>query len=516
VADVSAFAALIHDGLFDPSPSESILRVKDAVAKELTALDSTARVKRTDYFNHTFAPDFIMTWPDASSRRVYLRMAYDLEALVDDVALIDSTDPLILGLTSVESVEAKPHVDRVIADSDAMFTEPAALEKLIDRKKNDSTANMLSNALAQGGRGSFVGDEAVDLADVVQRGFKSAADVDTEGTAEAIGTISDRLRGQQAWRMNRVLQAVWEGSEGSLSTFPGKADVSGRLNTESLSYLVKYMRTDDRDFWRRVGRGLTLADLESLDFAAAPANIERLIQANLDVISARATVVKPDPLGLDEAVAGTRFRWSKRGRHITFEAPKLFAMIGSAKTDLNDVDEEKAEAVSVYAFIERARSTDLVEVSIHSGPDHISVKNDEGAISTERLRGVSATFGGSAEVAQAIVGSRTGRVTVDLPHRSGTGKTQSRVRMADLLATTIPLVVDVPDDVRAGIEEFLQYEVNSRQPQLEMFALDAGDARGETPAPLRGTAADDLPPLLSFEAPSEKVNESEGDSAASE
>lgn len=472
MADVSAFAALIHDGLFDPSPSESILRVKDAVAKELTALDSTARIKRTDYFNHTFAPDFVMTWPDARSRRVYLRMAYDLEALVDDVALIDSTDPLIFGLTESESIEAKPHVEKAIADSDAMFTEPAALEKLIDRKKADSTANMLSNALVQGGRGSFVGDEAIELADVVQRGFTSAAQVDTDGTAEAVETISDRLQGQQAWRMNRVLQAVWEGSEGSLSTFPGRADVSGRLNTESLSYLVKYMRTDDRDFWRRVGRGLTLADLESLDFADAEANIASLIQANLDVIAARATIVKPDPLGLDEAVLGARFRWSKRGRHITFEAPKLFAVIASAKTDLNDVDEEAAAAVSVDAFIDRARDTDLVEVSIHSGPDHISVKNDEGAISTERLRGVSATFGGSTEVAQVIVGSRTGRVTVDLPERSGTGKTQSKVRMADLLVTTIPLVVDIPDDVREGIAEFLGYEDDNGQAPLDMLALE--------------------------------------------
>jgi len=248
--------------------------------------------------------------------------------------------------------------------------------------------------------------------------------------------------------------------------------VSGRLNTESLSYLVKYMRTDDGDFWRRVGRGLTLADLESLDFADAEDNIASLIQANLDVISARATIVKPDPLGLDEAVTGARFRWSKRGGHITFEAPKLFAVVGSAKTDLNDVDEEAAAAVSVDAFIDRARDTDLVEVSIHSGPDHISVKNDEGAISTERLRGVSATFGGSTEVAQVIVGSRTGRVTVDLPERSGTGKTQSKVRMADLLVTTIPLVVDVPDDVREGIAEFLRYEDDNGQTPLEMLPLE--------------------------------------------
>ncbi|MGW9269057.1 hypothetical protein [Microbacterium sp. NPDC055599] len=516
MADSSVFAALIHDGLFDPSPSESILRVKNAVAKELTALDATARIKRTDYFNHTFAPDFIMTWPDARTRRVYLRMAYDLEALVDDVALIDSADPLIFGLTEAESIEAKTQVNEVIANSDAMFTEPAALEKLIDRKKSDSTANMLSNALAQGGRGSFVGDEAVDLADVVQHGFAAAAQVETEGTASAVEALSDRLQGQQAWRMNRVLQAVWEGSEGSLSTFPGEADVSGKLNSESLSYLVKYMRTADRDFWRRVGRGLTLADLESLDFAEAPGNVESLIQANLDVISARATIIKPDPLGLNATDLRGRFGWSKRGRHITFEAPKLFAVVGSAKTDLNDVEDEEAAAVSVDAFIDRARDTDLVEVTIHSGPDHISVKNDEGAISNENLRGVSATFGGAAEVAQAIVGSRTGRVTVDLPERSGTGKTQSKVRMADLLVTTIPLVVDVPDEVLDGIKAFLTYDDDTGQTPLGMFELEPVESRDELPALLPGVRTEFLPPFFMFEELSDDVIEPHWDSSESD
>ncbi|MBN9612425.1 MAG: hypothetical protein J0H64_02980, partial [Actinobacteria bacterium] len=236
MADVSGFAAQILGGLFDPSPSESIFRVKDAVARELCALDVTAKIHSTDYFNHTFAPDFVMTWPDETSRRVYLRLTYDLRALADDVALIDSTDPLIFGLTSPESVAAQTVVDEAIANTDAMFTEPSALERLIDRKQSDSTANMLSNALAQGGRGSFVADQAVELAEVVSRGFDAAAQVEFKPTAKAVQAMEHRLGGPQAWRMNRVLQAVWEGSEGSLTQFPGGADTSGRLNPESLRY----------------------------------------------------------------------------------------------------------------------------------------------------------------------------------------------------------------------------------------------------------------------------------------
>jgi len=473
---VSGFAALIHDGLFDPSPNESIFRVKDAVAKELEALDSTADIKSTNYFNHTFAPDFVMTWPDASSRRVYLRLAYDLEALVDDVALIDTTDPLIFGLTSEESERAQNAVDAVISDTDAMFTEPSALERLIDRKKTDSTANMLSNALVQGGRGTFVANEAVDLADVVARGFGAAAQVEFEPTAVAVNAIDDRLGGPQAWRMNRVLQAVWEGSEGSLSQFPGGADTSGRLNPESLRYLVKYMRTEDDGFWKRVGRSLQLSDLNTLDFDADDDNIQRLIRANLDVLAARAALVKSDPLGVDSAAGGELFRWARRGRHISFEAPNLFAILGGAKKDLDHLEKDTPQAVSVERFIDRSEGFELVEVSVHSGPEHISAKIDEGAISTDRLRGLSSTFEGAGEVAQSIVSTRSGRVNVDLAHRTGTGVTRSNILLADLLAATVPLVSDLSAEHRVALSAFLTYEVDNEQMPLDMSGLEEVEA----------------------------------------
>lgn len=475
MADLSSFATQILDGLFDPSPRESIFRVKDAVAKELSALDTTAKIRSTNYFNHTFAPDFVMTWPDETSRRVYLRLTYDLDALVDDVALIDSSDPLIFGLTSQESVRAQPAIDEVIADTNAMFTEPSALERLIDRKQSDSTANMLSNALAQGGRGTFVAEQAIDLADVVARGFDAAAQVEFEPTAQAVSAIEDRLGGPQAWRMNRVLQAVWEGSQGSLTNFPGGADTSGRLNPESLRYLVKYMRTDDLGFWKRVGRGLRLSDLETLDFDSDADNIQLLVGANLDVIAARAAVVKSDPLGLDSAGEGEVFRWARRGRHISFECPNLFALLGEAKKDLDDVDKDTAQAVSVERFIDRADGFDLVEVSVHSGPEHISAKIDEGAISTERLRGLSATFEGAGEVAQSIVATRSGRVNVDLAERTGTGVTRSNILMSDLLATTIALVYELPPEHREALAEFLVYEKDEGQMPLDMSALDEDD-----------------------------------------
>jgi hypothetical protein len=50
----------IRDGLSDPDPESSISSVKNAVAVGLRGVDPSVRVRKTDYFNHTLAPDLVM------------------------------------------------------------------------------------------------------------------------------------------------------------------------------------------------------------------------------------------------------------------------------------------------------------------------------------------------------------------------------------------------------------------------------------------------------------------------
>ena len=135
--------------------------------------------------------------------------------------------------------------------------------------------------------------------------------------------------------------------------------------------------------------------------------------------------------------------------------------------------------MSVERFIDRAEGFDLVEVSVHSGPEHISAKIDEGAISTERLHGLSATFEGAGEVAQSIVATRSGRVNIDLAELTGTGVTRSNLLMADLLAATIPLVQDLPPEHRRAIADFLTYEKDEGESELDLSALDEADEPAE-------------------------------------
>jgi hypothetical protein len=447
---------LIVDALDDPSPQESVFRVKTAVANELAALDPTAIIKATNHFNHTFAPDFVLTWRDRLERNVFLRLTEDIAWLSDDVNLIESNAPLVLDLAQRPLEQADvAALAEATRDKHAMISQPEALERLIDRRADDSTASMVSNALAQGGRGVFVGERAIDFAEAVAAGFTGASEVESESTKEAIGDITESLGEPQAWRMTRVLQAVWEGSSGRLDLFPGKADLSGRLNLDSLEYLLTYMESDDSEFWRRVGRGLTLGDITGLSLQLPNSNISRLIQANLDVISARASAVFDNSLGVD---AATELAWGIRGGYLSLETPKFFAIVAETKKALEPKILSEQMLPSVNEFIERADGSDLEEVTLRSGSEVMTLRNEDGAIDGDRLTEVAATYTAATHVSNATARSASGRVTLDYATSSGTGHTRSRLLMADLLATTIPLMVSLDDPSSDALADFLAYE----------------------------------------------------------
>lgn len=485
----SAYARQIQEGLYDPSPEHSISRVKSAVASELEALDATAEIHSTDYFNHTYVPDFVLTWPDKSERHVFLRLSYDKEALADDVALIERRDPFIFGLTPYESTIGDEGVAQAIEQAGGMFAEPDALEALIVRKATDSTAKMLSNAIVQGGRGSFVGDLATDLAEAVSEGFTAASNAEVTGTASAVDALRDSLMPKQAHRMTRVLQAVWEGSTGTAATFPGGSiDLSSRLDRESLRYLLTYMETDDPEFWRRVGRQLQLVDLEHVDFDEANANVQRLINANLDVLRARATQLIDDPLQLTKFDRDSEFAWSKRRGHITFEGPGFFMLVGASKKDLEDASAPAKQPVSVETFVERAENSDLVEVRLQAASEEMTLYDRDDKIDAARLHGFAEQLNSIPSVVQTVVATPTGRITVDLEASSATGITKSNVLMADLLSYSLPLVRKLPDGLRESAARYLEYEVGSNDVAL----FEASDLDMRAPLGAEGSPADEF------------------------
>jgi len=331
------------------------------------------------------------------------------------------------------------------------------LDTLIGRKSDDPTASMLANALAQGGRGIIYATQARALADSVANGFAGAAKALGEPTNKAVREIEARLAAPQAFRLSRVLQAVWEGGEGRRDEFPGPTDLSGRLGKEPLQYLLDLVENDDVEFWRRVGRRVTIADLREIDISHNRANFHRLVQANLDVLEARACAVIDDPQREMEADFEEAYSWTLRHRRLALDCPGYFAILGESKPEIEPDAAGPGRGLSVAAFAERAQGWPLHEVAIHDGKEGVTHTSDEGPLDQSRLLTLAWQFGPSVEVRRAVVVSPSGRVTVDFPNATGTGQTRSRVLAADVLRSTLPLVRDVSGDDAAALAAALYY-----------------------------------------------------------
>lgn len=466
----SDYSRLIREALGDPSPRESVERVKFAVAQELSALDTSARVTSTNYFNHTFAPDFVLRWDDRSERSVFLRLSDEPEWLAEDIALVAADAPLVLDLAQRPD-DADLGVLTEAADQHrAMVSQPEALERLIARKPTDTTASMVSNALAQGGRGLFVGDDAVDFAETVASGFDAASQAESGGTAEAITELHDSLGEAQASRMTRVLQAVWESSEGLLADFPGERDLSGRLNLDSLRYLLTYVERDDKPFWQRVGRGLRLRDITDLGIKMPDANITRLIQANLDVLQARACAVFGNPLAIDGDTP--ELDWSMRDGFLSLEGPTYFVLASETKAELEPKIKDGQVVPGIDTFVKRATPGVLDEVSLRTGTEVVIVRNEEGTIDSDRLTEVAGHRSTTTGVEKAKVKSPTGRVTVGFKTATGTRQTRSNLLMADLLQASIPLILTLEEEQRESLSDFLAYEATNADPTAVTLSID--------------------------------------------
>jgi len=75
-----AYDAEILAALDIENPRNSVATVKSVVISQFEALDTRVKIKSTDYFNHTFAPDLVLSWPwdRMPERYVYLRFNDDL------------------------------------------------------------------------------------------------------------------------------------------------------------------------------------------------------------------------------------------------------------------------------------------------------------------------------------------------------------------------------------------------------------------------------------------------------
>ncbi len=239
-ADFSnAVKHLVGSASADDSPSS----IKALVRRGLLALGTIDFVDSTDYFNHSFAPDFVLGWRDrdgsARERFLYLRVDEQPLYIAQDVERLASRQAIFLSLTGLHGVGDA--VGRQPLESDTLVVDAAGLGTFkADQEPGLSTGDIAARSFVRGGRG------VVDVA----LGERIRDDIETGiGAAETLG-VSSVKRGVQAadayfsqnesHQIIELIFAVWIASGGAPSEFPWRRDVTNDgIGDEVLEFLLR-------------------------------------------------------------------------------------------------------------------------------------------------------------------------------------------------------------------------------------------------------------------------------------
>jgi hypothetical protein len=260
--------------------------------------------------------------------------------------------------------------------------------------------------------------------------------------------------------MTRVLQAVWEGSDGRLDQFPGPTDLSKSLNDDSLQYILDVVSASDMTFWRRIGRFLTTSQLSRMSLKASnEESFQNLINANLDVIPCRAAAVASGSETLF-AVNREPFLWSIRSETLALEGADFTAFVGDRKERVEGKiaaqDVASAEGVDVETLSRRIGEYELNEVTLRDGGATVQFTSSEGVGHDERLAKLAQGLSINSSVVKAVIPLPEGQLALNFKTSLVNAKTTRTPLLRDVLAVSIPLLHELPEDRRLALKEFLQ------------------------------------------------------------
>lgn len=276
-----------------PRPSDVIDATKLAVIRELHALDPLAEIRSTDYFNHSFAPDLVMSWKTAGRKKeerpIFLRGSIETAIIGQDLTALSHEDPVILSLNqrSATIVFEEDHrlrkraAKQVRSSPHGLLTDASAVALL--SKKDDSLAAPLEELV----RRSFVREArgVVDTAIVETLLPRVTPSSEDEGFDAYDLAISSTFHEGTSNRIRRTAQIVSLAQTGNLAALEllSKENDLSLTDPEVQALLPWLLRQKEFEtapgFWTWIGSQLTLPQFERQAQAFANLDISPLITA---------------------------------------------------------------------------------------------------------------------------------------------------------------------------------------------------------------------------------------------
>lgn len=288
------FGAAVANALNSVDAESLIESVKRAVFEELRLLDPTASIDNTNYYNHSFIPDFVLSWNESgrkTERQVFLRPSIMSAAAGHDIENLGHKSPVLLALKP--SVGMDPEIEQVAERSIAqvpntLVTDVNAVARIsVDpgKSRNAPLRSLVRSNLVRGGRGLLVSDAAERLTSAIDQS-------DEAGNLQPFtNLVNDVFVSDAAARLHRATQLLEMGITGNLSLLESEDEeraqaIGGKLSDAELRILLPYLlrRSDitaDPAYWAYVGSLMTLDSLEGMAEDLAGLDLTPLVVPNI-------------------------------------------------------------------------------------------------------------------------------------------------------------------------------------------------------------------------------------------
>ncbi|MGQ3382314.1 hypothetical protein [Glutamicibacter sp. TV12E] len=465
--------------------NQTIEAIKQQVAEQFRTADSSVRIKFTEYFNNTYSPDVILSWPsDQEDRAVFLRTNSDPRYLAEDVEILSSERSILLPLSSSKITEVAGPASKEVslletsAEKFKTLVAPAdSIQELGTGHESKTFAGLISKAVLQGGKGLVRRNKAKDIVDDISAGFQDASEAKPEHIRGAVSTASNFLDDFRSTSITSFLQAMWLAS-GSDAEFPADVVALPKLSSSALRFLLEVEGVDNPEFWTRMSSNVGLNALVATGLTGSPANLDRLMSQGARVLSARMCRVIEVSKDEDSKESSNWFlKNGLLGLHLSGSA------VVFSNTKISDVPVEGIDgATDVNTVTSRARNADISirSLSISANETRIAYEttSESDIANDQKLAEIGDSLGTTAEVVSASVaaGKSARKIICNLATSTAHGQANAKFELSELALSALPILVDANEDELARLRLIFEDTAASTVVAVNDISDESGDS----------------------------------------
>lgn len=445
------FAGAVRSAMQHDRPRDVEEGVKTLVRAELRFMDPSCAVEETGYFNHSFVPDFIVSWGKGRNRpqrEIYLRNSIRSSAAGRDVQDLGDHGPVFLALTPEDQEKRSKFtgLQNAVETTEALVTDVQAVGELVERpgtRSRNPLGPLLSSSLIRGGKGLLREAEAEQLTAATSHAPTDEPTDGVDGVESGVERdfyelIAEHFRPEaaiQLARSARLLDAAFMDEFNPALFDDGD---SAQLSDEEMRSLLPYLLkqdgvTENREFWQHLGSMLSLTRLTDLRLDLSGMDLSRVVVPNLEAWTAERAVMVSAPEA--EALGPDDLGWRFNGNvlSVVLDAWRLY--VANDERIIRTKREEHGAAR--WTAISDVLSKTLRGAHLQGAGNQISVDADSVAIARRRIQHIHDTIKDSwlipeVSVLAAPFGVDTGAARVSVSFVQQSASAAGRVSLGEL------------------------------------------------------------------------------------